>query len=191
MKEVAAGIAANTDPVTGYSQKACDYTGTAADANAINNALIVRKYTSSTNAGISHSTSWNDSAYAALNVDTDESPGIRSVGINHFGAIAQTVIESSYITATEKGYINKNRVGVVVMTNSSNSGEIYLPTSPMPGQTFTVIRHSGTVTCKTSSNIIVVVGSSTLTNNVAIGNVGAWARFLWDGKAWNCELSRY
>ncbi len=189
--EVAIGSAASTDPTRDSSQQACDMYGTSYDNNATDNIMIVRKYTKGANIGssASASTSVNNPAYAALSVDTDEGPGIRSIGANLFGSIAQSVIRTSSLTSSHTTAINNNRVGVVVMTNSSQV-TVSLPSNPMTGQMFTVIRQ-GSGNVLVSGKNIVDVGSSSLKTSVLVETLNNWARFLWDGSSWNYERSFY
>ena len=191
-EEVCMGKAARNDLTnSGNSQQACDMYGSRKDDNAINNEMIVRKYTTSAIRGTTITNPRSNPAYAALLVDTDEGIGIRSIGGNLFGSIAQSVIRTSYLTSSEYTAINNNRVGVVVMTNGAEQS-VTLPTSPMVGQMFTVIRQgTGNVRVNSGSKIITDVGNGSGVTSVLVETYNNWARFLWDGSAWCYERSYY
>ena len=191
-EEVCMGKAARNDLTdSGNSQQACDMYGSRKDDNAINNEMIVRKYTTSAIRGTTITNPRSNPAYAALLVDTDEGIGIRSIGGNLFGSIAQSVIRTSYLTSSEYTAINNNRVGVVVMTNNAEQS-VTLPTSPMVGQMFTVIRQgAGNVRVNSGSKIITDVGNGSGVTSVLVETYNNWARFLWDGFAWCYERSYY
>ena len=191
--EVCVGHAALIDPFTNYWQTACDMygdreSGQTGSSNVANATMIVRKITKGSNMGSSVSAVNNvfDPAYAALNVDTDEGIGIRSIGGNLLGCIAQNVIRTDSVTQKEQTAIDNNRVGIIVMTNSSTV-DVKLPKNPITGQMLLVVQANSSVNFDpvVSGRKVYCSGDLyTLPKKFNSRTVGQFNLFVWDGYVW-------
>ena len=194
--EVCVGKAALINPFTDYWQTACDMYGDRASGQTgssnVNNAtMIVRKITKGSNMGSTVSAVNNvfDPAYAALNVDTDEGVGIRSIGGNLLGCIAQNVIRTDSVTQKEQTAIDNNRVGILVMVNSSEVN-VKLPKTPMVGQMLIVVQGNSRIYFDP-----VVLGRRlyccgkihTTSDKFYSDAVGQFNILIWDGYYWQLQ----
>lgn len=185
--EVCVGKAAVTNPFTKYQQTACDMYGYSS-LNVKNATMIVRKITKGSNMGSTSSAinSVDDPFYAALHVDTDEGIGIRSIGGNLLGSIAQNVIRTDSVTQKEQTAIDNNRVGIIVMTNSSTV-DVKLPKNPITGQMLLVVQANSSVNFDpvVSGRKVYCSGDLyTLPKKFNSRTVGQFNLFVWDGYVW-------
>ena len=178
--EVCVGKAALNNPFTGHQQTACDMYGYSS-LNVQNATMIVRKITKGLNMN-----TVNDPFHAALNVDTDQCIGIRSIGGNLLGSIAQNVIRTDSVKPKEQTAIDNNRVGIIVMTNSSTV-DVKLPKNPMTGQMLIVVQGNSRVNFDpvVSDRKVYCSGDLyTLPNKFNSRTVGQFNFFVWDGYVW-------
>ena len=178
--EVCVGKAALINPFTGSLQTACDMYGYRS-LNVQNATMIVRKITKGLNMN-----TVNDPFHAALNVDTDQCIGIRSIGGNLLGSIAQNVIRTDSVTTKEQTAIDNNRVGIIVMLNSSTV-DVKLPKNPMTGQMLIVVQGNGRVNFDpvVSGRKVYCSGDLyTLPKKFYSNTVGQFTIFIWDGYVW-------
>lgn len=185
--EVCVGKAAINNPFTTYQQTACDMYGYRS-LNVKNATMIVRKITKGSNMGSTSSAinSVDDPFYAALHVDTDEGIGIRSIGGNLLGSIAQNVIRTNSVTPKEQTAIDNNRVGIIVMTNSSTV-DVKLPKNPMTGQMLIVVQGNSSINFDpvVSGRIVYCSGDKfTSSKKFQSRTVGQFNIFIWDGYYW-------
>lgn len=194
--EVCVGKAALINPFTDYWQTACDMYGDRASGQTgssnVNNAtMIVRKITKGSNMGSTVSAVNNvfDPAYAALNVDTDEGIGIRSIGGNLLGCIAQNVIRTDSVTQKEQTVIDNNRVGILVMVNSSEVN-VKLPKTPMVGQMLIVVQGNSRIYFDpvVSGRRLYCCGKiHTTSDKFYSDDVGQFNILIWDGCYWQLQ----
>lgn len=194
--EVCVGKAALINPFTDYWQTACDMYGDRASGQTgssnVNNAtMIVRKITKGSNMGSTVSAVNNvfDPAYAALNVDTDEGIGIRSIGGNLLGCIAQNVIRTGSVTTKEQTAIDNNRVGILVMVNSSEVN-VKLPKNPMVGQMLIVVQGNSRIYFDpvVSGRRLYCCGKiHTTSDKFYSDDVGQFNILIWDGYYWQLQ----
>lgn len=194
--EVCVGRAALINPFTDYWQTACDMYGDRASGQTgssnVNNAtMIVRKITKGSNMGSTVSAVNNvfDPAYAALNVDTDEGIGIRSIGGNLLGCIAQNVIRTDSVTQKEQTAIDNNRVGILVMVNSSEVN-VKLPKTPMVGQMLIVVQGNSRIYFDpvVSGRRLYCCGKiHTTSDKFYSDDVGQFNILIWDGYYWQLQ----
>lgn len=194
--EVCVGKAALISPFTNYWQTACDMygdreSGQTGSSNVNNATMIVRKITKGSNMGSTVSAVNNvfDPAYAALNVDTDEGIGIRSIGGNLLGCIAQNVIRTGSVTQKEQTAIDNNRVGIIVMVNSSDA-DIKLPKNPMTGQMLIVIQGNSRIYFDpvVSGRRLYCCGKiHTTSEKFYSDDVGQFNILVWDGYYWQLQ----
>lgn len=194
--EVCVGKAALINPFTDYWQTACDMYGDRASGQTgssnVNNAtMIVRKITKGSNMGSTVSAVNNvfDPAYAALNVDTDEGIGIRSIGGNLLGCIAQNVIRTGSVTTKEQTAIDNNRVGILVMVNSSEVN-VKLPKTPMVGQMLIVVQGNSRIYFDpvVSGRRLYCCGKiHTTSDKFYSDDVGQFNILIWDGYYWQLQ----
>ena len=194
--EVCVGKAALINPFTDYWQTACDMYGDRASGQTgssnVNNAtMIVRKITKGSNMGSTVSAVNNvfDPAYAALNVDTDEGIGIRSIGGNLLGCIAQNVIRTDSVTQKEQTAIDNNRVGILVMVNSSEVN-VKLPKTPMVGQMLIVVQGNSRIYFDpvVSGRRLYCCGKiHTTSGKFYSDDVGQFNILIWDGYYWQLQ----
>lgn len=185
--EVCVGKAAVNNPFTNYQQTACDMYGYRS-LNVKNATMIVRKITKGSNMGSTSSAinSVDDPFYAALHVDTDEGIGIRSIGGNLLGSIAQNVIRTNSVTPKEQTAIDNNRVGIIVMTNSSTV-DVKLPRYPITGQMLIVVQDNSNINFDpvVSGRIVYCSGDKfTSSKKFQSNRVGQFSIFIWDGYYW-------
>ena len=185
--EVCVGKAAVINPFTKHQQTACDMYGYRS-LNVKNATMIVRKITKGSNMGSTSSAinSVDDPFYAALHVDTDEGIGIRSIGGNLLGSIAQNVIRTDSVTQKEQTAIDNNRVGIIVMTNSSTV-DVKLPKNPITGQMLLVVQANSSVNFDpvVSGRKVYCSGDLyTLPKKFNSRTVGQFNLFVWDGYVW-------
>lgn len=196
-EEVCVGNAALIKPFTDYYfQTACDMYGDRASGQTgssnVNNAtMIVRKITKGSNMGSTVSAINNvfDPAYAALNVDTDEGVGIRSIGGNLLGCIAQNVIRTDSVTQKEQTAIDNNRVGILVMVNSSEVN-VKLPKTPMVGQMLIVVQGNSRIYFDpvVSGRRLYCCGKiHTTSDKFYSDDVGQFNILVWDGYYWQLQ----
>lgn len=198
VREVAAGRAADLSPVinsdgTVYhrNQRACDMYGSASDRYANNNAMIIRKYSLYDYGTGDYQTvrDYSDPSAAALNVDTDGGIGIRSVGGNLLGCIAQNVLSMSAAGNVQQNAINNNRVGIILMTNSS-AVDIKLPKYPMTGQMLIVIQGNSRIYFDpvVSGRRLYCCGKiHTTSDKFYSDDVGQFNILIWDGYNWQLQ----
>lgn len=178
--EVCVGKAALINPFTNRQQTACDMYGYSS-LNVQNATMIVRKITKGLNMN-----AVNDPFHAALSVDTDQCIGIRSIGGNLLGSIAQNVIRTNSVTPKEQTAIDNNRVGIIVMTNSSTV-DVKLPKNPMTGQMLIVVQGNSRVNFDpvVSDRKVYCSGDLyTLPDKFNSRTVGQFNIFVWDGYVW-------
>lgn len=198
VREVAAGMAADLVPAinsdgTIYhrNQRACDMYGSALERYANNNAMIIRKYSLYDYGTGDYQLvrDYSNPAAAALNVDTDGGIGIRSIGGNLLGCIAQNVLITSGPSTKEQNAIDNNRVGIIVMTNSSNV-DIKLPKNPMTGQMLIVIQGNSRIYFDpvVSGRRLYCCGKiHTTSDKFYSDDVGQFNILVWDGYNWQLQ----
>lgn len=198
VREVAAGRAADLLPVinsdgTVYhrNQRACDMYGSALERYANNNTVIIRKYSLYDYGTGDYQAvrDYSDPSTAALNVDTDGGIGIRSVGGNLLGCIAQNVLSMSAAGNIQQNAINNNRVGIILMTNSS-AVDIKLPKYPMTGQMLIVIQGNSRIYFDpvASGRRLYCCGKiHTTSDKFYSDDVGQFNILIWDGYNWQLQ----
>lgn len=198
VREVAAGRAADLSPVinsdgTVYhrNQRACDMYGSALEGYANNNTVIIRKYSLYDYGTGDYQTvrDYSDPSAAALNVDTDGGIGIRSIGGNLLGCIAQNVLSMSAAGNVQQNAINNNRVGIILMTNSS-AVDIKLPKYPMTGQMLIVIQGNSRIYFDpvVSGRRLYCCGKiHTTSDKFYSDDVGQFNILIWDGYNWQLQ----
>lgn len=198
VREVAAGRAADLSPVinsdgTVYhrNQRACDMYGSALEGYANNNTVIIRKYSLYDYGTGDYQAvrDYSDPSAAALNVDTDGGIGIRSIGGNLLGCIAQNVLSMSAAGNVQQNAINNNRVGIILMTNSS-AVDIKLPKYPMTGQMLIVIQGNSRIYFDpvVSGRRLYCCGKiHTTSDKFYSDDVGQFNILIWDGYTWQLQ----
>ena len=198
VREVAAGRAADLSPVinsdgTVYhrNQRACDMYGSALEGYANNNTVIIRKYSLYDYGTGDYQAvrDYSDPSAAALNVDTDGGIGIRSIGGNLLGCIAQNVLSMSAAGNVQQNAINNNRVGIILMTNSS-AVDIKLPKYPMTGQMLIVIQGNSRIYFDpvVSGRRLYCCGKiHTTSDKFYSDDVGQFNILIWDGCNWQLQ----
>lgn len=198
VREVAAGMAADLVPVinsdgTIYhrNQRACDMYGSALEGYANNNTVIIRKYSLYDYGTGDYQAvrDYSDPSAAALNVDTDGGIGIRSIGGNLLGCIAQNVLSMSAAGNVQQNAINNNRVGIILMTNSS-AVDIKLPKYPMTGQMLIVIQGNSRIYFDpvVSGRRLYCCGKiHTTSDKFYSDDVGQFNILVWDGYNWQLQ----
>lgn len=198
VREVAAGRAADLSPVinsdgTVYhrNQRACDMYGSALEGYANNNTVIIRKYSLYDYGTGDYQAvrDYSDPSAAALNVDTDGGIGIRSIGGNLLGCIAQNVLSMSAAGNVQQNAINNNRVGIILMTNSS-AVDIKLPKYPMTGQMLIVIQGNSRIYFDpvVSGRRLYYCGKiHTTSDKFYSDDVGQFNILIWDGYNWQLQ----
>lgn len=194
--EVCVGKAALLNPLTNYWQTTCDMYGDRASgqtgsSNVANATMIVRKLSNGLNLNSSASAinPVNNPAYAALHVDTDEGIGIRSIGGNLLGCIAQNVIRTGSVTQKEQTAIDNNRVGILVMVNSSTV-DVKLPKTPMVGQMLIVVQGNSRIYFDpvVSGRRLYCCGKiHTTSDKFYSDDVGQFNILIWDGYNWQLQ----
>ena len=194
--EVCVGKAASINPFTNYWQTTCDMYGDRASGQTgtsnVNSAtMIVRKISNGLNldSSVSAVNPVNDPAYAALHVDTDEGVGIRSIGGNLLGCIAQNVIRTASVTQKEQTAIDNNRVGILVMVNSSEVN-VKLPKTPMVGQMLIVVQGNSRIYFDpvVSGRRLYCCGKiHTTSDKFYSDDVGQFNILIWDGYYWQLQ----
>ena len=194
--EVCVGKAALLNPFTNYWQTACDMYGDRASgqtgsSNVANATMIVRKLSNglNLNSSVSARNPVNNPAYAALHVDTDEGIGIRSIGGNLLGCIAQNVIRTGSVTQKEQTAIDNNRVGILVMVNSSEV-DVKLPKTPMVGQMLIVVQGNSRIYFDpvVSGRRLYCCGKiHTTSDKFYSDDVGQFNILVWDGYNWQLQ----
>lgn len=194
--EVCVGKAALLNPLTNYWQTACDMYGDRASgqtgsSNVDNATMIVRKLSNglNLNSSVSARNPVNNPAYAALHVDTDEGIGIRSIGGNLLGCIAQNVIRTGSVTQKEQTAIDNNRVGILVMVNSSEV-DVKLPKTPMVGQMLIVVQGNSRIYFDpvVSDRRLYCCGKiHTTSDKFYSDDVGQFNILVWDGYNWQLQ----
>lgn len=198
VREVAAGRAADLSPAinsdgTVYhrNQRACDMYGSALEGYANNNTVIIRKYSLYDYGTGDYQAvrDYSDPSAAALNVDTDGGIGIRSIGGNLLGCIAQNVLSMSAAGNVQQNAINNNRVGIILMTNSS-AVDIKLPKYPMTGQMLIVIQGNSRIYFDpvVSGRRLYCCGKiHTTSDKFYSDDVGQFNILIWDGYNWQLQ----
>lgn len=194
--EVCVGKAALLNPITNYWQTTCDMYGDRASgqtgsSNVANATMIVRKLSNglNLNSSVSARNPVNNPAYAALHVDTDEGIGIRSIGGNLLGCIAQNVIRTGSVTQKEQTAIDNNRVGILVMVNSSEV-DVKLPKTPMVGQMLIVVQGNSRIYFDpvVSGRRLYCCGKiHTTSDKFYSDDVGQFNILIWDGYNWQLQ----
>lgn len=194
--EVCVGRAALLNPLTNYWQTTCDMygdrtSGQTGSSNVANATMIVRKLSNGLNLNSSASARnpVNNPAYAALHVDTDEGIGIRSIGGNLLGCIAQNVIRTDSVTQKEQTAIDNNRVGILVMVNSSEV-DVKLPKTPMVGQMLIVVQGNSRIYFDpvVSGRRLYCSGKiHTTSDKFYSDDVGQFNILVWDGTYWQLQ----
>lgn len=194
--EVCVGKAALLNPLTNYWQTTCDMYGDRASgqtgsSNVANATMIVRKLSNglNLNSSVSARNPVNNPAYAALHVDTDEGIGIRSIGGNLLGCIAQNVIRTGSVTQKEQTAIDNNRVGILVMVNSSEVN-VKLPKTPMVGQMLIVVQGNSRIYFDpvVSGRRLYCCGKiHTTSDKFYSDDVGQFNILVWDGYNWQLQ----
>ena len=194
--EVCVGKAALLNPLTNYWQTACDMYGDRASgqtgsSNVANATMIVRKLSNglNLNSSVSARNPVNNPAYAALHVDTDEGIGIRSIGGNLLGCIAQNVIRTGSVTQKEQTAIDNNRVGILVMVNSSEV-DVKLPKTPMVGQMLIVVQGNSRIYFDpvVSGRRLYCCGKiHTTSDKFYSDDFGQFNILVWDGYNWQLQ----
>lgn len=198
VREVAAGRAADLSPVINSdgivyhrNQRACDMYGSALEGYANNNTVIIRKYSLYDYGTGDYQAvrDYSDPSAAALNVDTDGGIGIRSIGGNLLGCIAQNVLSMSAAGNVQQNAINNNRVGIILMTNSS-AVDIKLPKYPMTGQMLIVIQGNSRIYFDpvVSGRRLYCCGKiHTTSDKFYSDDVGQFNILIWDGYNWQLQ----
>lgn len=173
------------------NQRACDMYGSALEGYANNNAMIIRKYSLYDYGTGDYQLvrDYSNPAAAALNVDTDGGIGIRSIGGNLLGCIAQNVLITSGPSTKEQNAIDNNRVGIIVMTNSSNV-DVKLPKYPMAGQMLIVIQGNSRIYFDpvVSGRRLYCCGKiHTTSDKFYSDDVGQFNILVWDGYNWQLQ----
>lgn len=194
--EVCVGKAALLNHLTNYWQTTCDMYGDRASgqtgsSNVANATMIVRKLSNglNLNSSVSARNPVNNPAYAALHVDTDEGIGIRSIGGNLLGCIAQNVIRTGSVTQKEQTAIDNNRVGILVMVNSSEV-DVKLPKTPMVGQMLIVVQGNSRIYFDpvVSGRRLYCCGKiHTTSDKFYSDDVGQFNILVWDGYNWQLQ----
>lgn len=194
--EVCVGKAALQNPLTNYWQTTCDMYGDRASgqtgsSNVANATMIVRKLSNglNLNSSVNARNPVNNPAYAALHVDTDEGIGIRSIGGNLLGCIAQNVIRTGSVTQKEQTAIDNNRVGILVMVNSSEV-DVKLPKTPMVGQMLIVVQGNSRIYFDpvVSGRRLYCCGKiHTTSDKFYSDDVGQFNILVWDGYNWQLQ----
>lgn len=194
--EVCVGKAALLNPLTNYWQTTCDMygdrtSGQTGSSNVANATMIVRKLSNALNLNSSSGARnpVNNPAYAALHVDTDEGIGIRSIGGNLLGCIAQNVIRTDSVTQKEQTAIDNNRVGILVMVNSSEV-DVKLPKTPMVGQMLIVVQGNSRIYFDpvVSGRRLYCCGKiHTTSYKFYSDDVGQFNILVWDGYNWQLQ----
>lgn len=194
--EVCVGKAALLNPLTNYWQTTCDMygdrtSGQTGSSNVANATMIVRKISNALNLNSSSGARnpVNNPAYAALHVDTDEGIGIRSIGGNLLGCIAQNVIRTGSVTQKEQTAIDNNRVGILVMVNSSEV-DVKLPKTPMVGQMLIVVQGNSRIYFDpvVSGRRLYCCGKiHTTSDKFYSDDVGQFNILIWDGYNWQLQ----
>lgn len=194
--EVCVGKAALLNPLTNYWQTTCDMYGDRASgqtgsSNVANATMIVRKLSNglNLNSSVSARNPVNNPAYAALHVDTDEGIGIRSIGGNLLGCIAQNVIRTGSVTQKEQTAIDNNKVGILVMVNSSEV-DVKLPKTPMVGQMLIVVQGNSRIYFDpvVSGRMLYCCGKiHTTSDKFYSDDVGQFNILIWDGYNWQLQ----
>jgi hypothetical protein len=194
--EVCVGKAALLNPLTNYWQTTCDMYGDRASgqtgsSNVANATMIVRKLSNglNLNSSVSARNPVNNPDYAALHVDTDEGIGIRSIGGNLLGCIAQNVIRTGSVTQKEQTAIDNNRVGILVMVNSSEV-DVKLPKTPMVGQMLIVVQGNSRIYFDpvVSGRRLYCCGKiHTTSDKFYSDDVGQFNILVWDGYNWQLQ----
>lgn len=194
--EVCVGKAALLNPLTNYWQTTCDMYGDRASgqtgsSNVANATMIVRKLSNglNLNSSVSARNPVNNPAYAALHVDTDEGIGICSIGGNLLGCIAQNVIRTGSVTQKEQTAIDNNRVGILVMVNSSEV-DVKLPKTPMVGQMLIVVQGNSRIYFDpvVSGRRLYCCGKiHTTSDKFYSDDVGQFNILVWDGYNWQLQ----
>ncbi len=194
--EVCVGKAALLNPFTNYWQTTCDMYGDRASgqtgsSNVANATMIVRKLSNglNLNSSVSARNPVNNPAYAALHVDTDEGIGIRSIGGNLLGCIAQNVIRTGSVTQKEQTAIDNNRVGILVMVNSSEV-DVKLPKTPIVGQMLIVVQGNSRIYFDpvVSGRRLYCCGKiHTTSDKFYSDDVGQFNILVWDGYNWQLQ----
>lgn len=194
--EVCVGKAALLNPLTNYWQTTCDMYGDRASgqtgsSNVANATMIVRKLSNglNLNSSVSARNPVNNPAYAALHVDTDEGIGIRSIGGNLLGCIAQNVIRTGFVKQKEQTAIDNNRVGILVMVNSSEV-DVKLPKTPMVGQMLIVVQGNSRIYFDpvVSGRRLYCCGKiHTTSDKFYSDDVGQFNILVWDGYNWQLQ----
>ncbi len=194
--EVCVGKAALLNPLTNYWQTTCDMYGDRASgqtgsSNVANATMIVRKLSNglNLNSSVSARNPVNNPAYAALHVDTDEGIGIRSIGGNLLGCIAQNVIRTGSVTQKEQTAIDNNRVGILVMVNSSEV-DVKLPKTPIVGQMLIVVQGNSRIYFDpvVSGRRLYCCGKiHTTSDKFYSDDVGQFNILVWDGYNWQLQ----
>ena len=194
--EVCVGKAASLNPFTNYWQTTCDMygdreSGQYGSSNVANATMIVRKISKGSNLNSSSGgrNPVNNPAYAALHVDTDEGIGIRSIGGNLLGCIAQNVIRTGSVTQKEQTAIDNNRVGILVMVNSSEV-DVKLPKTPMVGQMLIVVQGNSRIYFDpvVSGRRLYCCGKiHTTSDKFYSDDVGQFNILVWDGYNWQLQ----
>lgn len=194
--EVCVGKAALLNPLTNYWQTTCDMYGDRASgqtgsSNVANATMIVRKLSNglNLNSSVSARNPVNNPAYAALHVDTDEGIGIRSIGGNLLGCIAQNVIRTGSVTQKEQTAIDNNRVGILVMVNSSEV-DVKLPKTPMVGQMLIVVQGNSRIyfdPVAPGRRLYCCGKIHTTSDKFYSDDVGQFNILVWDGYNWQLQ----
>ena len=194
--EVCVGKAALLNPFTNYWQTTCDMygdreSGQTGSSNVANATMIIRKISNALNLNSSSGARnpVNNPAYAALHVDTDEGIGIRSIGGNLLGCIAQNVIRTDSVTQKEQTAIDNNRVGILIMVNSSEVN-VKLPKTPMTGQMLIVVQGNSRIYFDpvVSGRRLYCCGKiHTTSDKFYSDDVGQFNILVWDGYNWQLQ----
>lgn len=192
-RQVCIGKAASEDPFANNNpQRIYNMYGEIGFVNVNHAAMLVRKLSKGTSIGssIDFSNPVNDPSYAALHVDTDEGIGIRSIGGNLLGSIAQSLIKTYSIQDRQQIAIDNNRVGIIVMINEADAN-VKLPRNPIEGQMLIVIQTNGKVVFDPVESNRYIQCCNKLYNNSSnkffSNTKGQFNIFIWDGQAWQLQ----